>query len=435
MTATEREAGKPPASTRSTRSPWALAGAFAVLALVALDVAAVPGVLPSVRVELGTSTSGVPWMQDAYLLGLAVALALLVQAGALLESRVVVAGGVAAFMGGALLASTADGSATLVAGRALQGVGGAALLAAALEGPPSRGRLALLAALLALALALAPLFGGAIAERTDWRWAFRLELVAAVPAALLLVPGRRVAPHGGRSRPGGRAAALSAGLVLAATGLIQSGPWGWGSADTLLVLAAGGALLAFAWREGLTGANATAFAVAGCLGAALLLVPQYLELVRGLSPLRSGLLTVALTLPAATGVLAAGLAGRTSGRLLASAGLGAAALGALGMTRVDPASSYAVVILSLGLLGAGAGTAAGVLARERRGAAAELMATTAAGAALTVAAAGAVFQRAQLDERESGGSFEDALAAGVAGSAWLLAALLAVAALLAWRRR
>lgn len=433
MTATEREAGKPPASTRSTRSPWALAGAFAVIALVALDVAAVPAVLPSVRVELGTSTSGVPWMQDAYLLGLAVALALLVQAGALLESRVVVAGGVAAFMGGALLASTADGSATLVAGRALQGAGGAALLAAALEGPPSRGRLALLAAL--LALALAPLFGGAIAERTDWRWAFRLELVAAVPAALLLVPGRRVAPHGGRSRPGGRAAALSAGLVLAATGLIQSGPWGWGSADTLLVLAAGGALLAFAWREGLTGANATAFAVAGCLGAALLLVPQYLELVRGLSPLRSGLLTVALTLPAATGVLAAGLAGRTSGRLLASAGLGAAALGALGMTRVDPASSYAVVILSLGLLGAGAGTAAGVLARERRGAAAELMATTAAGAALTVAAAGAVFQRAQLDERESGGSFEDALAAGVAGSAWLLAALLAVAALLASRRR
>lgn len=433
MTATEREAGKPPASTRSTRSPWALAGAFAVLALVALDVAAVPGVLPSVRVELGTSTSGVPWMQDAYLLGLAVALALLVQAGALLESRVVVAGGVAAFMGGALLASTADGSATLVAGRALQGAGGAALLAAALEGPPSRGRLALLAAL--LALALAPLIGGAIAERTDWRWAFRLELVAAVAAALLLVPGRRVAPHGGRSLPGGRAAALSAGLVLAATGLIQSGPWGWGSADTLLVLAAGGALLAFAWREGLTGANATAFAVAGCLGAALLLVPQYLELVRGLSPLRSGLLTVALTLPAATGVLAAGLAGRTSGRLLASAGLGAAALGALGMTRVDPASSYAVVILSLGLLGAGAGTAAGVLARERRGAAAELMATTAAGAALTVAAAGAVFQRAQLDERESGGSFEDALAAGVAGSAWLLAALLAVAALLASRRR
>ena len=471
MTATEREAGKPPASTRSTRSPWALAGAFAVLALVALDVAAVPAVLPSVRVELGTSTSGVLWMQDAFLLGLALALALLVKSGALLESRVVVAGGVAAFMGGALLASTADGSATLVAGRALQGAGSAALILAALEslaggvssfsritgrnststaGAPDR-RTPLVAAAL-LVFAAAPLLGGGVAEAADWRWLFRLEVVAAAPAALLLlVTGRE---GGDRSPVRGQAALLPVGLALAVTGLIQSGPWGWGSADTLLVLAAGGALLAFAWREGLTGVNATAFAVAGCLSAALLLAPQYLELVRGLSPLRSGLLTVALTLPAATvAVLAAKLADRVPCRLLACAGLGAAALGALGMTRVDPASSYSVVILSLGLLGAGAGMAVGALARERLaaepgagrtagtlargslGAAAELATAAAAGAALTIAAAGAVFQRAQLDERESGGSFEDALAAGVAGSAWLLAAILAVAALLAWRRR
>jgi MFS family permease len=472
VTATEREAGKPPASTRSTRSPWALAGAFAVLALVALDVAAVPAVLPSVRVELGTSSSGVVWTQDAYLLGLAVALALLVQAGALPERRVVVAGGVAAFVGGALLASSADGSATLVAGRALQGIGAAALLVAVIDRPlrvssfsritggnstgtpgaADRRTLAAVPAAAAL-LVLAPLVGGAVAEAADWRWLFRLEVAAAAPAALLLlVPGRK---GGNRPPVRGQAALLPVGLALAVTGLIQSGPWGWGSADTLLLVAAGAALLAFAWREGLTGASAAAFAVAGCLGAALLLAPQYLELARGLSPLRSGLLTVALTLPAATlAVLAARAPGRTPGRLLVAGGLAVAALGALGLTRVDHASSYALVILSLGLLGAGAGTAAGTLARTwdappaepgagtratapargPRGAAAEPIVVTAAGAALTIAAAGAVFQRAQLDERESGGSFEDALAAGVAGSAWLLAALLAAAALLAWRR-
>lgn len=458
MTATEREAESPPASTRSTRPPWALPGAFSVLALVALDSAAVPAALPSVRVELGTSTSGLLWIQDAYLLALAVALALLVEAGAALERRMVVPGGVVVFMGGALLASTGDSSATLVAGRALEGAGTAALILAAVErlspGASSFSRitrrnststpgawdrrtpLAALAAAALLALAAAPLLGGAIAEATDWRWLFRLELVVAAPAALLLASGPPGAPHRERPLRGRRAAALSAGLVLAVTGLIQSGPWGWGSADTLLLLAAGAALLAFAWQEGLTGANASALAVAGCLCTALLLAPQYLELVRGLSPLRSGLLTTAVTLPAATLALFAGRrAGRVPGRLLMAGGLGGAALGALGMTRVDPASSYAVVILSVGLLGAGAGTAAGALAREREGAAPELIATTAAGAALTMAAAGAVFQRAQLDERESGGSFEDALAAGVAGSAWLLAALLATAALLAWRRR
>jgi Major Facilitator Superfamily len=421
----EREAGAPPAATSSRGRPWAPAGALAVLCLVALDVAAVPVVLPSARVELGTSSSGLLWMQDAYLLALAVGLVLLLEAGAALDRRIVVAGGAVAFMGGALLASTGDGSATLVAGRALQGLGGAALLLAAIERLP-RGAL--------VALAVAPLLGGAVAEAADWRWLFRLELVAALPAALLLVPGRRGAPRGERSLRGGRAAALAAGLVLAVTGLIQSGPWGWGSADTLLVLAAGAALLAYAWRDGLSDAEAAAFTVAGSLCVALLLAPQYFELVRGLSPLRAGLLTAALTLPAATLALLAGvLASRVPGRLLMAGGLGGAALGAFGMTRIDPASSYAVVILSLALLGAAAGTAAGALARGRRAVAADLVAA-AAGAALVLAAAGAVFQRAQLDERDSGGSFEDALAAGVAGSAWLLVAILAAAALLAWRR-
>jgi hypothetical protein len=56
------------------------------------------------------------------------------------------------------------------------------------------------------------------------------------------------------------------------------------------------------------------------------------------------------------------------------------------------------------------------------------------GAALVVAATGALLQRAQVGERESGGSFEDALAAGVAASGWLMTALLVAAALFAWRR-
>jgi hypothetical protein len=125
------------------------------------------------------------------------------------------------------------------------------------------------------------------------------------------------------------------------------------------------------------------------------------------------------------------VAPRVGSRALLAAGLAAAAVGALGATRIDPASSYAVVVLSLALLGAGTGAAAGALAGDRGAVGAE----AAAGAALIVAAAGAVFERAQLDERDSGGSFEDALSAGLAGSAWLMAALLAVAAVLAWRQR
>jgi MFS transporter, DHA2 family, methylenomycin A resistance protein len=402
------------------------AGAVAVLALVALDVAAVPAVLPSARIDLGSSTSGLIWVQEAYLLALAVPLLVL---GRVADLRLPAGAGLAAFAAGALLASAADETAALVAGRALQGAGSAALIvSAAATLRPTRHLLPVVGAAL-LVLAVAPLVGGAVAEKADWRWLFRLELVPAVLAALLLLERPPPLPPASLRRP----AVLAAGLVLAAIGLIQSGPWGWASADTLLLLAAGGVLMALAWGDR---PSAAAPVIVASLSTMLLFAPQYFELVRGLSPLRSGLLAVAVTGPAVTLAVLAVLASRVArpGRTRPplTAGLGCAALGALGATRIDPASSYAVVVGALALLGAGAGTAAAALASTRP---ADLMAWTAAGAALVVAAAGAVFERAQLEERDGGGSFEDALSAGLVGTAWLLAALLAVAAVLAWRRR
>jgi DHA2 family multidrug resistance protein-like MFS transporter len=222
-------------------------------------------------------------------------------------------------------------------------------------------------------------------------------------------------------------------------GLLQSGPWGWASADTLVLLAGGGVLLVIGLREAAW--DAALLVVAGCLAAAVLMMPQYLELVRGLSPLRSGVLTSVITLSAATlAALTWLLAARVHRTLPLVGGLGCAALGALGMTRIDPASSYALVIVSSGLLGSGIGAAGGALAGRSAGAVAartdpvRVAAAAATGAALLVATAGALLQRAQLEEREGGGSFEDALAAGLAASGWLMAALLAVAAVLVWRR-
>jgi MFS transporter, DHA2 family, methylenomycin A resistance protein len=405
-------------------------GALAVLGLVAIDIAAVPAVLPSVRVELGSSSSGLVWVQDAYLLGLAVTLLLIAPTG--LDRRLLAAAGLAVFAGGAVLASTADETATLVTGRALQGIGMGGLLVPALEslrpvGGEPRRTAGLVGCAGLLALALAPVAGGAVAEEASWPWLFRVELVVAVPALLLLASRAERAPVPASDRT----AALAAGLILAVTGLVQSGPWGWASADTLLLVAAGGALVVFAWRD--APPDTAVLVVAGCLAVGVLLAPQYLELVRGLSPLRSGVLTAVLTVSAATLAAAARLlAGRFPPRLPIAGGLGCAALGALGMTRIDPASSYALVVISFGLLGSGIGAAAGALATNADGV--RLATAAAPGAALVVAAAGALLQRAQIEEREGGGSFEDALAAGLAASGWLMAALLVVAAVLAWRR-
>ena len=408
----------------------ARAGAVVVLALVALDVAAVPAVLPSARLELGTSTSGLVWIQEAYLLALAVPLLALGPLARTVDTRLLATAGLGAFAAGALLAAGADGNETLVLGRILQGAGTAALAVPALAGlgqPTGRGWLALGAGAL-FALIVAPVLGGALAEKADWRWLFRLELVPAALAALLLAVRRaaqaELAGHG----------TLALGLPIAAAGLIQAEPWGWASADTLLLLVAGGALVALAWQE--AAPSAAAVTVAGCLAAMLLFVPEYFELVRGLSPLRSGLLTVAVTGPAATlAPMAALVARRAAARLLLGAGLLCAAVGALGVTRIEARSSYALVVLSLAVFGTGAGTAAGALtARWTPPAGRGVVVTTVAGAALVVAAAGAVFQHAQASEREGGASFEEALAAGMARSAWLLAALFAVAAVVSWRR-
>jgi MFS family permease len=493
------EAGLP---ARSLPRFLATTGTLAVVGLVAVDIAAVPTVLPSVRVELGSSSSGLVWVQAAYLLALAVTLMLVLCTGA--DRRLLAAVGATVFAGGALLASTADETATLVTGRAIQGVGMGALLLPALESLRlgERRRLLFAGAGALLALALAPLAGGAVAEEASWPWLFRIEVAGAAAALLVAAasgwPGsgrspvrgshaergsashaergsashaergsashadrgtashadRGTASHAergsgspqGRPLHAGRSTAFAAGLILAVTGLVQSGPWGWASADTLLLLAGGAALIVVAQRELPAGADAVALVLAGCLAVGLLLAPQYLELVRGLSPLRSGVLTAVLTVSAATLVAVARLlAGRVPPRVPVIGGLACAALGALGMTRIDPASSYALVVISLGLLGSGVGGAVGGVgplghaygASEGPHSVADpvrLAAAAAAGAALIVAAAGALLQRAQLEEREGGGSFEDALAAGLAASGWLMAALLAAAAVLAWRR-
>jgi MFS family permease len=432
------EAGLP---ARSLPRFLATTGTLAVVGLVAVDIAAVPAVLPSVRVELGSSSSGLVWVQVAYLLALAVTLLLVLRAGA--DRRLLAAVGATAFAGGALLASTADETATLVTGRAIQGVGIAALLVPALETMRqasgegwARG---MVGAGALMAQAVAPLAGGAVAEEASWPWLFRIELVGAVPALLLVAAGSGRAAQGGtpesgsyaehgsgphaehgsgRPRPGrpvhaARSAALALGLILAVTGLVQSGPWGWASADTLLLLAGGAALIVVARRELPAGADAVVLVLAGCLAVGLLLAPQYLELARGLSPLRSGVLTAVLTGSAATLAAAARLlAGRIPPRLSLIGGLACAALGALGITRIDPA----------------AGALATPVDPVR------LAAAAAAGAALVVATAGALLQRAQLEEREGGGSFEDALAAGLTASGWLMAALLVAATVLTWRR-
>jgi MFS family permease len=174
--------------------------------------------------------------------------------------------------------------------------------------------------------------------------------------------------------------------------------------------------------------------LAGCLTALLFLMPEYFQLARNLSGSRSGLLLLGVTLSA---VMAFALSDWLGRRLSTAArgvvGVGCLAVGLAVLVTLGAHSRWAVVIGALGLMGLGLGVAAAT-ARALPGVAATLDAAALAGACLGLAAAGGAFQFAQADERESGATFQEALATGVGWAALFLIVGLAGAALVIWRQ-
>jgi MFS transporter, DHA2 family, methylenomycin A resistance protein len=375
------------------------AAASLPLTVLALDLAVVGVLLPDIRLDLGSSPSGGQWVMNAYLLAAAVVV--------LAPRRAPLAAGALALAAGSLICATAGSTAALVAGRAVQGAGTGALLARAPLPQP---------VLPALALALGPLLGGLLAQENWWHlyfWAGVPLTAAATAGAALSEPRRGERPDW---------LLHAAVLVVAVVVLVQAEPWGLNWPALALAAAALGVALrrapgaAFAWAT-----------LAGCLTALLFLMPEYLQLVRNLSGSRSGILLLALTLPAVT---VAAVAHRLPRRIaaLGPAGAVCAAAGLALLATIEPNSRYALLIVALGLVGSGLGAAGHGL---RRASLEPLL----AGAALGLAVAGAGFQLEQADQRDSGATFQEALAAGVSWAAVLLLAVLAAAAFAVWQER
>ena len=384
------------------------------LAVVLLDVTAVAVLVPDIRLDLGASTSGGQWVLNAYLLALAALFALL----APLRGRALTIAGALAMAAGAVVCARAGSTAVLVTGQAVQGAGAAALLAPVTGGWPG-------IALPALALALGPLVGGVFAEQNWWHvffWA-GVPLAALAGAAALTAP---VSTHAEAGSPL-RSAAFAVGLTALTISLVQAEVWAWGWSALLLV--GGAALLARTRLLELPRAALAWAAVAACLAALVVLMPQYLELARNLSGLRSGVLMLALTFATVGGWAAAPWLGRR----LSLAGAGCLPVGLAILVTLDAHTRYVLVIGALGLSGFGVGSAAAAMRDSQPAATPSALPAALAGAALGVASAGGAFQFAAADEREAGASFEQALAAGIGWAAVLLLCLLAAAALLIWR--
>ncbi|MEU1436346.1 MFS transporter [Streptomyces sp. NPDC005786] len=431
-----------PASVGSRQSRSALLtvtclGQFMVL----LDNTIVGAALPDMQQRLHTQLTGLQWIVDAYVL----LVAMLLLSGGVFADRFgrkrVYLTGVAVFTVASVMCSLAPSVGWLVAGRALQGVGAAALspaslalLVAACPVPQERIKaIGLWAGLSGLGLAVGPVAGGVLTDTFGWPAIFLVNVPIGV---VLLLVGLRSLEE---TRNPGAPAIDVPGTVLSVLGvgaltygLIEGGARGWTAPVILGSFTAGVILLgAFVavearrsapmlplplFRQRLFTVSNTAMVVVGfALMGSSFFFSQFFVYVQGSSILRAGLQTLPMSLGMVIVSPYAGrLAARYGFRIMVTVGLALAGLGLLALGMVHADTGYGNVWWRLGVVGIGfaltlsplTGAAIQAVSPQEGGLASGISSTTRQiGAVLGVAVLGVVVRT-----RQSGGaSFEAGL--------------------------
>jgi EmrB/QacA subfamily drug resistance transporter len=352
----------------SDRTRWfALALLCAVQFMVVLDIAIVNVALPSIQADLGFSQENLQWVISAYALVFGGFLLLGGRLADILGRRGVFMGGLVVFSIGSLLCGFAWSDESLIAARALQGLGAATITPSALsiltttfnEGKERNIALGAWGAVGGFGAAAGVLMGGILTDLLSWEWIFFVNVpvgvVGLVLAPILLSESRDA--HGqSHDVPG--AALVTSGLVLLVLGITQGRQWEWLSGKTIGVFAASVALLAaFAlWEQRqreplvpfsifrlqtLTAANVAGFIMGTALFSMFLMLTLYMQQVLGLSALRTGLGYLAV---AGTAVIWANVAAQVVNRVGVKPtlifGMSMLTLGLLYFTQVSVDGSY-----------------------------------------------------------------------------------------------
>jgi EmrB/QacA subfamily drug resistance transporter len=420
---------------------WTLAAMCFALFMIMLDNTVVNVALPSIQEDLGASLSGLEWTVNVYTLTFAVLLVTGGRLGDILGRRRMFLFGVVVFALSSAGIGLAPDQGWLVAGRAVQGIGAAFMMPATLSiitvafPAEERGKaIGTWAGVSALALAIGPVVGGALAEYVSWRAIFFLNLPVAVGAVVVTLfaaqESRDETTHHSIDWPG--IVAISAGLTALVLALVEGNAWGWGSPEVVALLAtAAVGLIAFALieprvREPMVefslfrsktflGANLVAFVVSFAMLAMFFFIALYMQNMLGYSAVEAGVRFLPSTLMI---VLIAPLAGRLADKVgprpLMVAGLALTTLALVLQTRIDVDTGYGLLLPAFILMGIGmalvmspmstaamnavppakAGVASGILSMSRM-----------VGGTFGVAAIGALFQhlaRNQLADELAG---------------------------------
>jgi EmrB/QacA subfamily drug resistance transporter len=351
---------------------WVVAATVLGSGMAALDATVVGIALPSIGRDFHVGIASLQWVVDAYTLALA---GLLLLGGTLGDSRGrrrMFTAGIIWFALASLLCGLAPNAPVLIAARALQGVGGALLTPGSLAilqasfAPDDRSKaIGAWSGLGGIATAAGPFLGGWLISAVSWRLVFFINLPLAV--AVLAITVRHV-PESKAPGPVPKldfkgVVTISGALAGITYGLIGASSSGWGSAQVLIPLVLGLALLGlfitveareaepmlplgvFRSRQ-FSAANAVTFVVYAALGGVIFLVPVVLQDVRGYSPLQAGVsllpvTVIMLLLSARSGAVAA----KIGPRLQMTAGPLVIAVGLLMMTRITEAGNYFTAVL------------------------------------------------------------------------------------------
>ncbi|HCK79491.1 MAG TPA: MFS transporter [Actinobacteria bacterium] len=222
---------------KAPRSYWfALAFISMGVTMVMIDATIVNVAIPQVTADLNLQPTDILWINSIYALVFA---ALLISMGKLADSigrRLVFVLGVAIFVIASLIAALAPSGEVIIAGRAIQGVGGAMMITASLSLLNSmfRGKdraiaFAIWGAMVGTVAALGPLLGGFLTSEYSWRWAFAINVpiaVVSIAGALALAPeAKDTTSKRGLDLPGVLLSALGLGALIFA--LIQGQVFGW----------------------------------------------------------------------------------------------------------------------------------------------------------------------------------------------------------------
>ncbi|MGD6745580.1 MFS transporter [Streptomyces sp. BH106] len=244
---------RPPAAPRlSGRDKLVLFVLCAAQFMVALDFSVLNVALPVLGPDLGMSTSALQWAVTAFALPSGGFLLLFGRIGDLYGRRRIFLSGLALFGAASLLATFAWDPASFLAGRALQGVGAAAIVPTGMslltttfpEGPQRDKALGISGTLMSLGFTVGMVAGGTLTDALGWRSTMGLLTVFALivlPLAPALLPESRTPDRPRLDVPG--AVTVTGGLLALIYALSTAAEVGFGRADVLITLVAGLALL------------------------------------------------------------------------------------------------------------------------------------------------------------------------------------------------